>query len=172
MVHLRSARYFTAAVVLTASLTVSGCGGSSKPAICSDVDSLKSSITDLRDVKLEAGALATLQSDLTKVQSDLSKVKSEAKTQYAAEISSVEQAAASLEHEPQGRVRHPVGRVPGSCRHRRQCARGRTLGPSGRRQQHLLARSSWRQPRCNLPGDRYCVPAGASERARCRSWVR
>ena len=96
MVHLRSARYFTAAVVLTASLTVSGCGGSSKPAICSDVDSLKSSITDLRDVKLEAGALATLQSDLTKVQSDLSKVKSEAKTQYAAEISSVEQAAASL----------------------------------------------------------------------------
>ena len=96
MVHPRSVRYLTAAVVLMASFTVSGCGGSSKPAICSDVDSLKSSITELRDVKLEAGALATLQSDLTKVQTDLSKVKSEAKTQYATEISSVEQAGASL----------------------------------------------------------------------------
>lgn len=96
MVHPRSVRYLTAAVVLMASFTVSGCGGSSKPAICSDVDSLKTSITDLRDVKLEAGALATLQSDLTKVQTDLSKVKDEAKTQYSTEISSVEQAAASL----------------------------------------------------------------------------
>ncbi|HEY2879114.1 hypothetical protein [Nocardioides sp.] len=96
MVHPRSAWSLTAAVVLMASFTVSGCGGNSKPAICSDVDSLKSSITELRDVKLEAGALATLQSDLTNVQTDLSKVKSEAKTQYAAEISSVDQAAASL----------------------------------------------------------------------------
>jgi hypothetical protein len=96
MVHPRSARYLIAAVVLMASSTVAGCGGSSKPAICSDVDSLKSSVTELRDVKLEAGALATLQSDLTKVQSDLSEVKSEAKSQYAAEINSVEQAAASL----------------------------------------------------------------------------
>jgi predicted small secreted protein len=96
MVHPRSAWSLTAAVVLMASFTVSGCGGNSKPGICSDVDSLKSSITELRDVKLEAGALATLQSDLTNVQTDLSKVKSEAKTQYAAEISSVDQAAASL----------------------------------------------------------------------------
>jgi hypothetical protein len=96
MVHPRSARYLTATVGLMASLTVAGCGGSSTPAICSDVDSLKSSVTDLANVKLELGALATLQTDLAKVQTDLSKVKSEAKTQYAAEISSIEQAAGSL----------------------------------------------------------------------------
>ena len=75
---------------------LAGCGGNDKPAVCSDLDNLKSSLSALKDVKLEQGALTTLSSDLQKVQSDLDQLAKEAKSQYSNEVSAVKSAASAL----------------------------------------------------------------------------
>ncbi len=85
---------------LIAALTLAGCGSDDEspavPAVCSSVDSLKASVADLEDVKIDQNALTTLEDDFTKVQSDLSKVKSDAKDEYGTEVDAVDKAAASV----------------------------------------------------------------------------
>lgn len=96
MVNHRAPVHLLVTGLLITLLTLTGCGGKDKPAVCSDVDALKSSISGLTDVKLEQGALATLQSKLTQVQDDYAKLKSDAKTQFSSELSAVDSAAGSL----------------------------------------------------------------------------
>src|SRR3954471_4421840 len=92
---LRALPIQIAAVVLMSG-TVVGCGGDDKPAVCSDVDALKTSVDDLMNVEVSQAGLSKLQDDLAQVKSDLSTVQSDAKTQYSNEIDAVEQAATSL----------------------------------------------------------------------------
>lgn len=76
--------------------TLTGCSEDENPAICSSVDALKSSITDVTDVDIDQQALATLQGNLTQVQTDLEKVKSDAQDEFATEIDAVDQATSSV----------------------------------------------------------------------------
>lgn len=96
MEHRRPVPLGFAAGLLVVMLTVTACGGSDKPAVCSDVDALQSSISSLTDVKLEQGALTDLTTKLSQVQADATKVKSEAETQFSTEIDAVSSAAASV----------------------------------------------------------------------------
>jgi hypothetical protein len=77
-------------------LTLTGCGGEDKPAVCSDVDALGTSISALTDVKLEQGALPTLQSKFSQVQDDAAQLKTDATTEFGSEIDAVDSAAASV----------------------------------------------------------------------------
>ena len=76
--------------------TLTACSDDENPAICSDVDALRSSVADVTDVDIDQQALAALPDDLAQVQADLTKVKSDAKDQYATEIDAVDQAASSV----------------------------------------------------------------------------
>src|SRR5262245_35340123 len=88
-------------------LTVSGCGGKDKPAVCSDVDTLKSSVTALTDIKVDQGALDKLQSQLTQVQDDYAQLKSDAKSEFSSELSAVDSAAASAKSSVQAASADP-----------------------------------------------------------------
>lgn len=96
MENRRSFPHLLAAGLLVMMLGVTACGGKDKPAVCSDVDTLKSSVSGLGDVKLEQGALSTLQTKLTQVQDDYNQLKSDAKSQFSSQLSAVDSAATAL----------------------------------------------------------------------------
>jgi hypothetical protein len=70
-----------------------GCSDDDKPAVCSSVNDLATSVDDVKSVDFTAsGALAELQSGLTTIRADLANVKTEAKSEFADEISAVDSA--------------------------------------------------------------------------------
>ena len=73
--------------LVAAALVAAGCGGSDKPAYCSDVSDLQQSVDDLKGVKLESGALSTLQTDVKNVQSSADAVVSSAKQDFPSQTS-------------------------------------------------------------------------------------
>ena len=96
MMRPRPTRLVTSATVVLIALTMAGCGGDDPPAVCSAVDSLKTSVDDVTKVDLGKGALAEIQDNISKVQSDLTQVKDDAKDEYASEVGAVEKASASV----------------------------------------------------------------------------
>jgi len=83
-------------VPLAAALVVTGCGGSDKPAYCSDVSDLQSSVDTLKSVQLQSGVLSTLQTDLQAVQTNADAVVSSAKADFPSETSAVQSSVSSL----------------------------------------------------------------------------
>ena len=79
-----------------AALVAAGCGGSDKPAYCSNVSDLQQSVDDLKGVKLESGALSTLQTDVKTVQSDADAVVSSAKQDFPNETSALKSSVSTL----------------------------------------------------------------------------
>jgi hypothetical protein len=75
---------------------LTGCGGNDKPAVCSDVDALHTSMDDLKNVEVSRAGMAELKDDLAQVGSGLRSVKADAEQRYAAEIDAVEQAYSTL----------------------------------------------------------------------------
>lgn len=100
------ARLLAAGALLMAFL-VAGCGGKDTSPVCSDVTSLKSSVSSLGDVKLEQGALSTLQTRLATVQQDFAQLKSSAKDQFSSEISAVDSAYSSFKTSLDAAVKQP-----------------------------------------------------------------
>jgi hypothetical protein len=96
MMHRLPTLSLAGSAALLATLTLAGCSEAETPAVCSSVDSLTASVTDLTSVNIDQGALKTLQDNFTRVRSDLSKVKSDAKEEYATEIDALDQAASSV----------------------------------------------------------------------------
>jgi hypothetical protein len=96
MLTRRPASHLLAAGSLALALTVAGCGGKDKPAVCGDVDSLQSSISALGDIKVEQGALTDLKNAFSKVQSDASQLKTDATSQFSTQINAVDSAATSV----------------------------------------------------------------------------
>jgi hypothetical protein len=97
MERLRVAVVTLGAVVASAGVVVAGCGdGDSEPAYCSNVNELEKSVKEVGDVKLEAGAVETLQSDLQKVQDNANEVVSSAKEDFPDETDAVESAVSRL----------------------------------------------------------------------------
>jgi hypothetical protein len=82
-------------LAIAASVAV-GCGGSDKPAYCSNVSDLKQSVDDLKGVKIERGALSTLRTDLQKVQSNANAVVSSAKQDFPSQTSALKSSVSSL----------------------------------------------------------------------------
>jgi hypothetical protein len=79
-----------------AALVAAGCGGSDKPAYCSNVSDLQQSVDDLKSVKLESGVLSTLQTDAQKVQSDANAVVSSAKQDFPSQTSALKSSVSTL----------------------------------------------------------------------------
>jgi hypothetical protein len=92
---MRALSLTVASLLLGASLVA--CGGNDKPAVCSSVDSLKGSITDLKDIDItSSGAVSSLQTQLTTVKSNFDAVKTDAKSQFSTQINAVDSAYTTL----------------------------------------------------------------------------
>lgn len=84
-----------AAVLLLAALTLVGCGNS-RPAVCSDVDSLQSSVDNLKRVDVRENGLSELSSNLNQVKQDVDQLGKDAQSQYRQQIDGVESAVNRL----------------------------------------------------------------------------
>lgn len=92
---LRSAAAALAAGVTFASVLV-GCGSSSKPAVCSDVDALQKSVQSLRDVQLDSGALTKIRDDLSTISTQFDTFKKDAKSEFSSDVANVRRAIDEL----------------------------------------------------------------------------
>ena len=102
---VRRASAFVLALVVT--MTVPACG--SEPQVCADVDTLKSDLSQLKDVQLEPGALAELSADLDDVESDVSKLADSAASQYDTEVDAVRSATNALRDSVETAAQDPSG---------------------------------------------------------------
>ncbi len=86
----------TVPVALAAvALVAAGCGGSSKPAYCSDVSDLQQSVTDLKSVvRLNGGDDIALE--LQTVQTNANAVVSSAKADFPSQTSALQSSVSSL----------------------------------------------------------------------------
>jgi hypothetical protein len=85
------------AVALAATaLFVVGCGSSSKPAYCSNVSNLQTSVDALKNVQLGSNTISTLQTDLQKVQTNANAVVSSAKQDFPTQTSALESSVTTL----------------------------------------------------------------------------
>ncbi len=90
----RSLALAVATLVLAGS--IAACSNN-QPAVCTSVDSLKSSVDDLKNVDVtSSGAVGDLQTALSSVENNLSDVKSDAKSEFSTQIDAVDTAVASL----------------------------------------------------------------------------
>src|SRR5215471_13081350 len=67
---------------------VAGCGGSSKPAYCSDRSDLQSSVKGLTNLTVSSG-VSGLKTQLTTIQSDANKVVSSAKSDFPSQTDAI-----------------------------------------------------------------------------------
>ena len=83
--------------ILVGALTI-GCSSSSdKPAVCSSLDDLKTSVSQVTDVQSGENSLSALRSNLTAVQTNLNNVMEDAKSQYSAQVSQIRSDLDSLQ---------------------------------------------------------------------------
>ena len=84
-----------AATLLVGSVLV-GCSND-KPAVCDDVNNLKTSVEDIKSIDVTSpGAVSDLESGLTAIKSDVAAVKTDAKSQYATQVDAVDSAFTTL----------------------------------------------------------------------------
>ena len=80
-----------------AALIAAGCGSSNdKPAYCSNVSDLQSSVNDLKNVQLNADAVSTVQTDLQKIQTNADAVVNSAKQDFPNETSALKSSVSTL----------------------------------------------------------------------------
>ena len=70
------------------------CGG--QPAVCDDVDALRTSVDHLKNIQIGDNALATLSTDLQDVQSQLKQLRQDASGQYSSQIDAVQKEVDAL----------------------------------------------------------------------------
>lgn len=82
------------AIALSAALV--GCS-EDKPAVCESVDTLQTSVDNLKNVDLtSSSAVSDLQTDLSTVEGDLAAVKTDATSEFSTQIDDVDSAFSSL----------------------------------------------------------------------------
>jgi hypothetical protein len=91
-------RFLLIAVTLAAAaLFTAGCGGSDKPAYCSDVSDLQQSVDDLKNVQLSGSdSLSTLQTQLKTVQTNANTVVNSAKADFPSQTTALKASVAGL----------------------------------------------------------------------------
>ena len=85
---------------------LAGCGGSSKPAYCSDRSSLESSIKGLTSLNASSG-MSGLKAQLQTIQSDATKLVSSAKSDFPSQTSAIKSSVAALESAVKALPPHP-----------------------------------------------------------------
>ena len=84
-------------LLLGASLVACG-GGNDKPAVCDSVDTLKGSISDLKDIDItSSGAVSSLETGLATVKTDFDALKTDAKSEFSPQIQAVDSAYTVLQ---------------------------------------------------------------------------
>ena len=83
-----------------------GCGGSSKPAYCSDRSNLESSIKGLTSLTASSG-ISGLKTQLQTIQSDATKLVSSAKSDFPSQTSAIKSSVAGLESAVKALPSHP-----------------------------------------------------------------
>ena len=78
----------SAVAVLAIALGAAGCD--SKPAFCSDVDTLRTSVNDLVSIQVNSNTINEVQTDFEKVQSDAERVVESAREDFPQETSNLE----------------------------------------------------------------------------------
>jgi hypothetical protein len=87
---------------------LAGCS-SDKPAFCGDVDTLNNSISQLTSVKIEAGVLDNIRTDLNTVQTDAQAAVDSARTDFPSETSALEDSLKTAEQSIQDLPASPSG---------------------------------------------------------------
>ena len=93
-------------VVAAGLVGLAGCGGSSKPAYCSDRSNLESSVKGLTALTLSSG-ISGLKTQLTTIQSDATKVVSSAKSDFPSQTSAIKSSVAALQSAVKALPTHP-----------------------------------------------------------------
>jgi hypothetical protein len=93
--HLRSLATL-GALSLTGAVLLSGCGSSSKPAYCTQVNNFKDSVKTLEGVELSPTNISTITADVQKVGTTASELKSAVGTEFEPQIKAMEGAVTSL----------------------------------------------------------------------------
>ena len=128
-----------ALATLLLALSLTACS-EDKPAVCSSVDDLKTSVADVKDIDVtSSSALTDFQSGLTAVQNNLADVKADAKSQFASPLAAAETSYAALESSVQAATTNPIGYDPGRGRFGAVHVRHRRPGPDQRHRRDLLS---------------------------------
>jgi hypothetical protein len=90
----RSVASATVAVAVAAALA--GCGGSSKPAYCTNVDNLKASIKALPSTNVVQNGVSALESAVNKVKTDTEAVVNSAKTEFSSQTTALKGSVQTL----------------------------------------------------------------------------
>jgi len=85
---------------------LAGCGGSSKPAYCSDRSSLESSVKGLTSLDASSG-ISGLKAQLNTIQSDATKLVSSAKSDFPSQTSAIKSSVAALQSAVKALPSHP-----------------------------------------------------------------
>jgi predicted PurR-regulated permease PerM len=105
-------------VVVVAGVALAACGGSSKPSYCSQVNNLKTSVTDLGKVNPIKNGTSALTSALQKVQSNAKSVVDSAKSDFPSQTSAINDSVSALETTAKQLVSNPaqpslIAQLPG-----------------------------------------------------------
>lgn len=71
--------------------------GSSKPPVCSSIDSLKSSVNQLKNTNVSSTGLSEVKNELAAIRTDLQHVARDAKSQYSAQVNTVKSSLSALQ---------------------------------------------------------------------------
>ncbi len=87
----------TLALALAVATVLAGCGGSSKPAFCSSLNDLKTSVQDLKNVDVIKNGTSGVTAALQKVQSSAKSVVSSASSDFPTQTQAISGAVTTLE---------------------------------------------------------------------------
>ncbi len=85
-----------AAPGLTGALLLAGCGSSSKPAYCTQVNNFKESVKTLEEVELSPTNLGTIKTDVEKVGTSAKELKTAVGTEFEPQITAMENSVEAL----------------------------------------------------------------------------
>ena len=91
----RGAPLVLVALLATVAVVVAGCGGSSKPAYCSDLSTLKSDVKDV-SVPTSSSDVSELKSQFKTIQSDATALVNSAKSDFPSETSAIKSSVDTL----------------------------------------------------------------------------
>ena len=91
----RAAPLVLVALLATVAVVVAGCGGSSKPAYCSDLSTLKSDVKDV-SVPTSSSDVSELKSQFKTIQSDATALVNSAKSDFPSETSAIKSSVDTL----------------------------------------------------------------------------
>jgi len=94
--------------IVAVAVALAGCGGSGKPAYCSDRDALQKSLTELKNVNVSAEGIDEVKAKLTKVESDAQALANSARKEFSPQASTLESSVSKLKTSAQSAAAAPT----------------------------------------------------------------